>query len=82
MVTVVGLYLTILLVIFACVNDIFYLYINCILIFFKWEGTIKSITQVYLHQIKLKYTNNCNKQTVTCILLSVKKYIQSITIYK
>ena len=57
-----------------------------LLLFIKWEDTIKSITQVYLQQIRKKNTNNYKKtsKTVTCILLSVKKkkYIQLIKIFK
>ena len=30
--------------------------------FFKWEDTIKSITQVYLQQIRKKNTNNYKKK--------------------
>ena len=32
------------------------------LIFFKWEDTIRSITQVYLQQIRIKNANNYKKQ--------------------
>ena len=43
---------------------------------------MKSVTQGYLQQIRLKNTNNYkNKQTVTCILLTVKK-VYTIIIYK
>ena len=40
--------------------QIFYCKVNSVL--FKWKDTIRSITQVYLQQVRLKNTNNYKKQ--------------------
>ena len=50
---------------------------------FKWENTMKSITQVYLQQIRLKNINkNLMPKQKHAYEYQWKKYIQSIRIYK
>ena len=76
--------LTILFVNFWNIKWAIYSILTCLNYIFKWEDTMKSITQVYLQQIRLKNTNNYKKQAkqLHAYYYQWKKYIQSITIYK
>ena len=55
--------------------------------FFKWEDTIKSITQVYIFTTNKKkkiqiITENKQNSHMHTIISEKKKYIQLITIFK